>query len=311
MKIIFHVALFLLAGVQSFAQDVTVKTLQAESSKAIKKDVIAADTSKKAWKKGGIYSINIGQGSLSNWASGGDNFSFSVSSLLNIYAFYQKGKHSWDNSLDFNIGYINTTSLGGRKNDDRIDVLSKYGYSVSQKWSLSTLFNFRSQFFRGYNYNDNIKTFTSDFLSPGYFLFSVGMDYKPNKNLSIFISPITSRLILVINDTLSARGSYGVEPGKKSTGELGAFASVNFLKALSKTITYKARMDLFSNYKHNPQNVDLFMTNIISAKISKSLSVNYTLDMIYDDDVRLFGANKTSPALQVKSILAIGFVVKF
>jgi Protein of unknown function (DUF3078) len=307
IKVLFF--FFLLCSVISSAQDAVVRTLFTESMRPIKKD--ETDTSKKSWKKGGIYSINIGQGSLSNWAAGGDDFSLSINSRLNIYAFYKKGKYSWDNSLESNLGYIKATSLGSRKNDDRIDLLSKFGYSVGEKWSLSTLLNFRSQFFKGFNYPDNVKTFISDFLAPGYILFSLGMDYKPNKDISIFLSPITSRWVIVKNDTLNAKGLYGVEPGKKSVKEIGAFASVNYLKAITKTITYKARLDLFSNYKHNPQNVDLFMTNIFSAKLSKSLSVNYSLDMIYDDDARLFGPTKKSPALQVKSILGIGFVVKF
>jgi hypothetical protein len=302
-------AAFFLFTNSIIAQDAVVKSLLVESTRPIKKEEV--DTSKKSWKKGGIYSINIGQGSLSNWAAGGDNFSLNISSRLNVYAFYKKGKLSWDNSLESNLGYIKATSLGGRKNDDRIDILSKYGFSVSQKWSLSTLLNFRSQFFKGYNYSDTIKKFTSEFLAPAYILFSLGMDYKPAKGLSIFLSPITSRWIIVKNDSLNSKGLYGVFPGKRSVKEVGAFASINFLNALTKTITYKSRLDLFSNYNHNPENIDLYMTNIFSAKLSKSLSVNYSLDMIYDDDVKLFGSSKISPALQIKSILGVGFVVKF
>jgi hypothetical protein len=292
-----------------YAQDNTVKALQSEAGKTAAKD--AADTTKKTWKKGGLYSINIGQGSLSNWAAGGDEFSLSINSLLNVYAFYQKGKNSWDNTLDFNLGYVKTTSLGSRKNDDRIDFLSKYGYAIGPKWNAGVLFNFRSQFFKGYNYPGNGKVFTSEFLAPAYILLSLGFDYKPNKDLSIFLSPLTTRWVIVRNDSLNAKGLYGVTPGKKSLNEVGAFISVSYLKELSKTITYKSRLDLFSNYKRNPQNIDLFMTNILAAKLSKSLSMNWSLDFIYDDDVHLFGPNKTSPALQVKSILGAGIAVKF
>ena len=33
--------------------------------------------------------------------------------------------------LHVNFGYIKTTSLGSRKNDDRIDFISKYGYTLN------------------------------------------------------------------------------------------------------------------------------------------------------------------------------------
>ncbi|MCX8021098.1 MAG: hypothetical protein N2747_11460 [Chitinophagaceae bacterium] len=53
------------------------------------------------------------------------------------------------------------------------------------------------------------------------------------------------------------------------------------------------------------------MTNLISAKLGKALALTWSLDLIYDDDVRLFGPNKNSPGTQLKSIIGIGFHVKF
>src|SRR4051812_6049785 len=120
-KIIFFICL--LIGFYSNAQDETVKKLKTESDKTIKKD--PADTINQVWKKGGLFSLNISQGSLSNWAAGGDKFSLSLNAILSAYAFYKKDKHSWDNTLDINFGYLRTTSLGNRKNDDRFDLLSK------------------------------------------------------------------------------------------------------------------------------------------------------------------------------------------
>ena len=308
MKIVVT-ALGMLLSVYSFSQDQSVKALKGDSERTIKKD--PADTTTKTWKKGGIYSLNVSQGSLSNWAAGGDNFSLSVNSLLSLYAFYKKDKHSWDNTFDFNLGYVNTTSLGSRKNDDRFDLLSKYGYALTSKLNLSGLFNLRSQFFKGYTFPDDVKTFSSDFMAPGYVLLSAGFDYKPVKDLSIFISPATARWVIVRDTALSNKGLYGVEPGKSSTLEFGAFATINYMKEISKNITYKGRLDLFSNYRKKPENVDVFMSNILNVKLSKVLSATWGVDLIYDDDVRLFGPDQKSPALQVKSLVGIGLLVKF
>ena len=299
----------ILLTMHTFAQDETVKKMKGDAERTVKKD--PADTSHSIWRTGGVFGLNIAQGSLSNWAAGGDNFSLSLNSIFNYYAFYKNGRKSWDNTIDFNLGYVRTTSLGSRKNDDKFDVLSKYGYALSPKLSLSGLFNFRTQFFKGYTYPDNVKTFSSAFLSPAYILLSPGLDYKPTKNLSIFFSPITFRWIIVKNDSLSAKGYYGVPPGKKVKSEIGAFMSINYLKDFTKNFSYKGRLDLFSNYKANPGNIDLYMTNLFSVKISKVLAVTWSLDMIYDDDVKLFGPNHNSPAMQVKSLVGIGMLVKF
>lgn len=293
----------------AFAQDQSVKDLQASANKEIKKDKI---DSAKFWNTGGIFNLNIGQGSQSNWAAGGDDFSFSINTYLGLHAFYKKGKYSWDNTFDFNYGLVNTTSLGTRKNDDRIDLLSKLGYALNPKLDVTGLLNFHSQFSKGYSYNsDGSKKLLSNILSPGYVLLSLGLNYKPAPGLSIFVSPITSRWTIVTDDTLSAKGAYGVTPGKKVKNEIGAFASITYLKNLSQTITYNGRLDLFSNYEHNPQNVDVMMNNMFTAKLSKVLTASLGLNFIYDDDVKLFGPNHDSPGLQFQSMLAVGLSVKF
>lgn len=298
----------LLVSLQATAQDKTVKNLQNESSREIKKET---DTATHYWKKGGIYNINLSQSSLNNWAAGGDEFSLSVNSALSLFAFLKKDKHSWDNTLDFNLGLLKSSSLGSRKNDDRIDLLSKFGRAVSKQWNAAALFNFRSQLFKGYSYEKDTRKITSDFLSPAYVLLGLGMDYKPNANFSLFLSPLTARWVIVKDDSLSAKGMYGVEPGKHSASEFGAFVSANFMKNLTTNLTYKARLDLFSNYKHDPQNIDVFMSNAFSVKLWKLVAATWNLDLIYDDDVKLFGPDNNGAALQLKSLVGVGLLVKF
>ena len=294
---------------KSFSQDQTVVELRDKSSKVIKKPEF---DSGKLWKKGGVFNLNIGQGSQKNWSAGGEDFSFTISSYLGLHAFYKKERYSWDNTMDLNYGLVNTSSQGTRKNDDRIDILSKVGYELLPKLSLSSLVNFHSQFSKGYKYDsDGEKKLLSNFMAPGYLIFSLGFDYKPTEGLSIFLSPITSRWIFVTDDSLSAKGVYGVEPGHTSKNEIGAFASINYLKKITETINYNGRLDLFSNYQNNPQNVDIMMNNKFTAKFSKSLSASLGLDLIYDDDVKEFGKNGDSPAWQLKSLIGVGLNVNF
>ncbi len=302
--------IFIATLTPAFSQDKSIQEIKKEASRVVAKDL--ADTVKWRWKKGGLINLNLAQGSLKNWAAGGDDFSLSVNSFLNYFLLYKNGRHNWDNNIDFNFGFIQTTSLGSRKNDDRFDALSKYGYGLSDKWFLTGLFNFRTQFFDGYTYpNPGQQVFSSTFLSPAYVLLSAGMDYKPNANFSAFISPVTVRWIIVADEFLAAKGLYGVAPGKRAITEIGAFASLNYNKGLGKNVSYKAKLDLFSNYRHKPQNIDVFMTNFLSFKVNKYLSATYNLDLIYDDDVRLFGDDGKSAGTQVKSLVGIGFLMRF
>ena len=243
------------------AQDIATR-MRTETSRAIKKD---NDTSTWNLKQGGQYNFNLSQSSLSNWAAGGDNFNLALNSYFNYYTFFKKGMQSWDNNLDTYLGFIQSTSLGGRKNDDRIDILSKYGYRIDTTgmWYLSGLFNFRSQLFDGYSYSGTNANFTSSFLSPAYIILSAGLDFKPNNIFSVFFSPLTSRTTLLLNTKLSNAGSYGVPAGKKINRETGLFVTLNYNNTIAPNITYKARADFFSDYYEKPENINIYMMNMM------------------------------------------------
>lgn len=287
----------------ALAQDNTVKNLRDDSNRKVEEDT----AHKAGWKTGGLFTLNLAQGSLSNWQGGGDKNSFSAVGFLNLFAVLKEGKNLWHNTLDLGYGYINTTSLGSRKSDDRIDLLSKYGHQISSKWYAGALFNFRSQFAPGYAYekvNDaEVKTLTSKFLAPAYILFSPGFDFRPSSSFSLFLSPITERWIIVNDDVLSALGAYGVDPGKKSRNELGAFLSAELNKNVMTNVTLKSRFDAFSNYKDHPGNVDIFWTNVLALKVNKFLSANIAVDFLYDDNA--------IARLQLRQLLGIGFSAKF
>lgn len=299
------------------AQDKTIQDLKNASSKEFKKD--PNDTIVKPWKTGGLFNLTFGQTSLSNWAAGGDNLQLNVNGNLSLYAFYKEGRNAWDNSLDLALGFLKSTSLGSRKSDDRIDFTSKYGYQLTptSKWYASALVNFRSQFAPGFNYTDTSSAKISEFLSPAYALVSLGLDFKPNKNFSLFLSPISSRWVIVTATGLNPltpldKGNvYGVPLGKTVNNEIGAYLSANYLKDIVKNVTYKGKLDLFSNYKHNPGNVDVYMTNLLSTNVFKGLAFTVGLDVIYDDDVRIFGPNKNAARTQLREYIGLGYMKKF
>ncbi len=307
------VIIFLLGCGYLHAQDSTVKKIRKEATRNINRTI--PDTVNVAWITGGAYNANLSQASLSNWAAGGDKFSLTLNTHLHLFSYYKNNKHNWDNALDLNLGYLKSTTLDARKNDDRIDFISKYGYEIAKKWKVVGMVNFRSQMLKGYAYETGKETtrrqLVSAFMSPGYILVSPGIEYRLDKSFSAFISPISARWTIVTNDSLSAAGTYGVDSGQHVKTEVGAFATFNLLKDFNKTFSLKSRLDLYSNYLHHPKNVDVFFANILFMRLTDMVSVTYNLDMIYDDDVKLFGPQENAPALQLKSILGVGLVVKF
>jgi hypothetical protein len=312
MKKIFVSLATIFFVINLLAQDKTAQNLKNESNREIKKD--PNDTIPKTWKKGGLFNLNFNQAALSNWSAGGDKSSLSLSTFLNVYAYYKQGKNSWDNTVDLAYGFVNTTSLGTRKSDDRIDLLSKYGYEIGKNWYAGILFNFRSQFAKGYAYPTDLpKELTSDFLSPAYVLLSPGFNYKPNDEFSFFISPATARWIIVRNDSLASVAAFGVDSGKNSRFEFGAFSSISYNKKISASAVYSGRLDLFSNYLHNPQNISIYWINVLAVKVTKLISISLTVNMIYDNDIKTVKDDGTAggPKPQIQELIGIGLAYKF
>ena len=118
--------------------------------------------------------------------------------------------------------------------------------------------------------------------------------------------------------------SYGVDPNREVRFETGAFVCANFAKQVVKNVFWKSRLDLFSGYSgrteffgpsfaaqvkdedFHPEKVDVYWTNSIQMKVNKYLNVTYDFDLIYDDDVRMFGPNGNVAATQFRSMLGVG-----
>ena len=295
-------SILLLSGIAASGQDKTVRDLQSTGTKNL-----ADDTSHKAgWKKGALINIGIAQGATSNWAAGGERNSLSLNGYANLFANYKHDRVRWSNNLDLFYALLNTTSQGTRKNDDRIDFFSKYTYKIKPKLGFGVVGNFRTQFTKGYKYSSNNlnNELTSTFFAPAYLTLAPGFDWTPTDYFSVFFSPISVRWTYVGKPNLV--GYYGIDAGKKSRTEAGAFLSANFKKEILKNVIYQSRLDLYSNYLSNPQNIDVFWTNVFGLKVNKFLTVTYNFDLIYDDDVRIFGPNDNAPRTQLKSLLSVG-----
>ncbi len=288
------------------AQDPVVKELKDAATKTLGEDT----THKDGWKRGATINIGLAQGGTNNWAAGGEKSSFALNGYLNVFANLKRDKIKWTNNLDLFYAVINTTSQGMRKNDDRIDLFSKYLYMVKPKFGVGVVGTFRTQFTDGYNYDETPKLKTSDFFAPAYLTIAPGVDWQPNADLSIFVSPISARWTFVSKGNIALGPDYGLDSGKTSRFEAGAYLSAAYKKEIFKNVVYKGRLDLYSNYLANPQNIDVFWTNLIGMKVNKWLTVTYSFDLIYDDDVRIFGPAQNAPRTQTKTLLSVGFSAK-
>lgn len=303
----------------------TISTIAVISSSSMAQDAAAVDTS---WKTGGIVGLNFTQVSLSNWAAGGQN-SISGIALFNYYANYNKGKNIWDNSIDLGYGLTQNGDADPIKSEDKIDLATKYGRYAFKHWYYSALLGFKSQFTPGYNYPDD-STKISNFMAPAYITLALGMDYKPNDNFSVMIAPLTGRIIIVNDQDLADAGAYGVDPaeynelfekvkdGEKMRTEFGASIRALYKKDIIENVNLQTKLELFSNYLEDPQNIDVNWEVLISMKVNKYITATLATQLIYDDNTIIAVDNNSDgiideagPRTQFKEVLGVGFSYKF
>jgi hypothetical protein len=301
--------LLLLVSNSAFAQ----VTDAEKSLRTVSADTIAG------WKKGGVISLNIAQTSLTNWAAGGQN-SFALNSLLSTFANYKGDNSTWENSLDIGFGFLKQGSDDTRKTDDKFDFVSKYGRKAFKDFYYSGLLNFKTQMAPGYK-DPDYENKISDFLAPAYLLAALGLDYKPSSYFSAFFAPLTGKITFVTDQTLSDQGAFGVTPGEKSLSEFGGYFRTvysrnDFKSDFMKNVSFTTKLDLFSNYIENPQNIVVNWEVLIALKVNKFLSANISTQLIYDDKIKVpvtvDGVETSVGSLvQFKEILGIGLSYNF
>jgi hypothetical protein len=264
----------------------------------------------KLWKVEGNVTFNFSQVSLTNWAAGGKSSGTGVF-LSSVSANYKKDKISWENTAQINYGLYKEKDEDFEKSDDKIDLSSKLGITAKGNWNYAGILGFKSQFAPGYD-GDDKTTIISDFLAPGYLNVGFGMDYKTD-DFSLLIAPIDGKFTFVMNDDLAADGAFGVDPGKNSRSEIGLYVKMEYKKEIVKNVTFETKLDLFSNYMHNPENIDVDWNVLINMKVNEYLSANINTRLIYDDDVKILDpdTNKSAPRVQFMEMFGVGLTLKF
>ncbi|MDG1279307.1 MAG: DUF3078 domain-containing protein [Algoriphagus sp.] len=275
------------------------------------------------WKTGGNYNLNIQQVTLSNWAAGGAS-TLALNSGLSLFANYKKDKKVWDTQLNINLGFNRqgNRNFETRKTNDNFQFVSNYGRELSEFFYLSTQLDARTQLLAGYKYSrpagSDLETRTkiSDLLSPGYVQSSTGLNYrktyKDKSRISIILSPFTGRFTIVMNDSLSQAGAFGVEKGENVRAEAGVSiaASVTDIR-LMENVTWKSDINLFSNYERFGNMVVNF-NSVIRMKVNRFISTRIETVIIYDEEVFIKQDDGSSKqAVQLQNLVNFGISLDF
>lgn len=274
------------------------------------------------WRTSSLAGMNGTQSSFVNWNAGGQN-NIALMGYINAFGNYTCEPIKWSNDFSIALGglkYLGPNSPQRlQKTEDKLELGTNFGYRMKKHCYLSLVAGFRTQMLDGFpDINSIVKN--SAFLAPGYLNIALGADYKPNEHLSVFLSPFSSKMTIVMDDSLANVGAFGVAPaeydpvtgamvraGEQFRKEFGAYFKIIYEKEIVKNIVFRGKLDLFSNYLDKPQNIDVNADVLFRFKINGWFSASLNWTVIYDDDIQITDLNgNTGPRLQFKSVLGIG-----
>jgi len=243
------------------------------------------------WSGTADFAFTLQQLGLKNWTAGGDDL-LSMNFAGRTLAVKEKDRFLWRNIFEANYSL---TKQGNQKriraNTDNWKIISRYNYSLESNWFITASIIFQSQFGKLYKVSvdedtgDELLTLTSDILSPGYVWPSFGFTYSKDKDKwALSLMPVTGKLIIVLDDSLSNVGAFGVIPGENFKSESG-FGIDGYIKSeIIKNIDVESDISIFTRYNDFLQ-TDIRWNIILRFKVNKFFSAFYSNNLIYDIDV--------------------------
>lgn len=283
----------------------------------------APETEPEGWTTGGGIGLDLSQLLQINPKQGAGQNRLGFGSAINLFGNYREDRRQWDNQASWQFGMQKLGSgvvpFNGQEFDipfqkslDELRLGSKYGYQTSEtsKWFYAANATFVSQVTPTYagpaaypgNFVSDVfnsgRAPRSRFLAPATATLSVGIDYAPNDNLSLYYSPVGAKFIIVADDSIAVRGVHGNPVTRNEDGRVTDFQNVDaqfgsLLRAdynqsgLDDRLVFTSTLTLYSNYLDNPQNIDVDWVNQVAFELFENLQLTLLANIFYDDDVNV------------------------
>ncbi|MDR0713676.1 MAG: DUF3078 domain-containing protein [Bacteroidales bacterium] len=284
--------------------DASIKAAKSTAAAAgLKKYQKFSGNDGKPWLYGGDVTLSFASTSLSNWSGGGED-QISIAPAVNLYANYKKGKRTWENYGIFNYSIQKNGERKAVKNSDNINLITKIGQQITPKWFYTASFLVCTQFSPGFKYSATDTVRVSDFLAPVSLFLSIGVDYRPNNNISVVMSPLMGKATYARSDDMLVLSNAGlVTTEKDSSGadvkiphksryELGGGLVASWKgNTLKNKLSCDTQVELFSNYAKQPENIDVTWRVIAKYLIYKNISFDLRFDLLFDDDKKTTDEN--------------------
>lgn len=255
------------------------------------------------WKNAAIGNLSFTQTSFDNWQQGGEN-SWSWVFNFNARFLYSQPKFDWRTINKLEYGKTKVGDDESKKAGDEIFLETSLIYKQGWKVNPYVAASGRTQFAKGYDFStEPDKTLISQFMNPGYFMESVGLEYHNEERFR-------TRLGVALKQTVVTEEKFAPKYTDKSDSEkLEKVRAENGLESVSyfsqqftEATVYATSLELFSNLKRFDE-IDVRWDHLLTTEITKYFAFAFTFQLFYDKDL--------SFKRQLKNVLGIGITYTF
>ena len=258
------------------------------------------------WRREATLMAQITQNYVtSNWYQGGSS-SFAGLGIAKGQISYIRERFTWENTGEWRIGGSTVSADSLHKvntTDDLFRIYSKANLRIVPKVFTSISAEIETRLLP--TYKSNSMDLKSAPFSPFRFNAAFGIDYKPVKGLSISVSPVSYKVIHIMDTIRVNPRDFGLDEHQRTQHNIGSSMRVEYVWKPVREVNIESKFYLYTNY----QNVEVDLEVNCDFIINRFLSARLMLHPRYDSTVIMEGDTKAK--MQFRELLSIGFNHRF
>ena len=258
------------------------------------------------WRRELTIMVQVTQNYVTpNWYQGGST-SFAALGIAKGQVSYIRERFTWENFFEWRMGGSTVSADSLHKmntTDDLFKIYSKANFRIVPKLFSSLSAELDTRLLP--TYKSNSMDLKSAPFSPLRFNMAVGLDYKPVPGLSLSVSPISYKVIHVMDTARVTVTDYGLKEGQQTQHNFGSSLRLEYVWKPVREVALETKFYMYTNY----QDVELDLEVNCDFIINRWLSARLTVHPRYDTSVIMEGDEHAK--IQFRELLSIGFAHKF
>ncbi|MBO4250548.1 MAG: DUF3078 domain-containing protein [Paludibacteraceae bacterium] len=240
-----------------------------------------------------------------NWYQGGSS-SFAALGIAKGQISYIRERFTWENFGEWRMGGSTISADTIHKmntTDDLFRLYSKGNFRIVPKIFASLSSELETRLLP--TYKANSMELKSGPFSPFRYTAAFGLDYKPVKDLSISFSPISYKVIHIMDTARVKVTDFGLLEGQQTQHNIGSSLRLEYTWKPVREVALETKFYLYTNYHY----VELDLEMNCDFIINRWLTARLTVHPRYDTSVIMEGDQHAK--IQFRELLSIGFAHKF